>query len=106
MKKLSSGRNRLISHIKDTVCNLEHKIERIKANISAPEEVSKKIKLLEDLNEFPLGQFLLTHHGLNGYWTACVILHGIHQPNLSALESWLLHHAPGIKATRERFYIF
>ena len=33
-------------------------------------------------------------------------MHGIQQPSLSSLESWLLIDAPGIKATRERFYIF
>ena len=67
---------------------------------------SEKIELLKELSEFELGRFLLTQRGLNGYWTAYVILHGIKLVGLSPLESWIIHKAPGIQATRERFYIF
>ncbi|MDI9817810.1 MULTISPECIES: bifunctional 2-polyprenyl-6-hydroxyphenol methylase/3-demethylubiquinol 3-O-methyltransferase UbiG [unclassified Legionella] len=96
----------LISHKKETEFNINLHIDFIKEHTPEPELAAKKIELLTCLSEFALGRFLLTHRGLNGYWTSYLILHGIHQTSLSSLETWLLHQAPAIKATRERFYIF
>lgn len=96
----------LMSHKEDTRFDLEHTINLIKTNTSDHALAVEKLELLKALSEFPLGRFLLTNRGLNGYWTAYVILHGMQSPSSSPLESWLLNDAPGIKATKERFYIF
>ncbi|MGI4850582.1 MAG: class I SAM-dependent methyltransferase [Janthinobacterium lividum] len=40
------------------------------------------------------------------FYTAYIILHGPKKQNLSDLEHWILHKAPLVKATRERFAIF
>jgi ubiquinone/menaquinone biosynthesis C-methylase UbiE len=96
----------LISHKKDEQFNLNEHIEALKTGLDGASNLSEKIELLTALSEFELGLFLLAHGGLNGYWTAYVILHGIKLMGLSPLESWILHEAPGIKATRERFFIF
>lgn len=68
--------------------------------------LSEEVALLEQLSEFELGRFLLVNKGLNGYWTSYIILHGPQQENLHPLEEWILHHAPTVKATQERFRIF
>lgn len=62
--------------------------------------------LLIQLAQFELGRFLLKNKGLNGYWTAYVIIHGPQMKNLHPLEKWILHAAPTVKATQERFEIF
>lgn len=62
--------------------------------------------MLEEVVEFELGRFLLENKGLNGFWTAYVILHGPQKQNLSPLEDWALNKAPVVKATQERFKIF
>lgn len=96
----------LISHKDHGQFNLEEHIELFKKSATDSGLIAEKIDLLKALSEFELGRFLLAQRGLNGYWTAYVILHGVNQANLSPLESWLLNEAPGIIATRERFYIF
>ncbi|MDP9196256.1 MAG: hypothetical protein M3O22_05760 [Pseudomonadota bacterium] len=67
--------------------------------------LEEELDLLRQLTEFELGRFLLRSRGLNGYWTAWLILHG---PELAQhpLEQWLVHEAPTVCATRERFGIF
>lgn len=62
--------------------------------------------MLDQLSEFELGRFLLVNKGLNGYWTAYIILHGTNRTPLLPLEDWILHHAPSVRATQERFRIF
>ncbi|MDF1684844.1 MAG: methyltransferase domain-containing protein [Legionellaceae bacterium] len=96
----------LISHQNNERFNLEEHIEYWSNGLDDESDLSEKIKLLAELSEFELGRFLLTQRGLNGYWTAYVILHGPHLIGLSSLESWILHRAPGIKGTHERFFIF
>lgn len=75
-----------------------------KENLSMP--LHEEMDLLEQLSDFELGRFLLSNKGLNGYWTAYIILHGPKQQNLHPLEAWILHHSPSVKATQERFRIF
>ncbi|MCX7338393.1 MAG: methyltransferase domain-containing protein [Alphaproteobacteria bacterium] len=65
-----------------------------------------EMDLLKELGEFDLGRFLLKNKGLNGYWTAYIILHGPLEINLTPLETWFLHKAPTVRATQERFGIF
>lgn len=96
----------LISHKDDEQFNLTKHIDDLSNGLGDTSDLDEKIKLLTELSEFELGRFLLTQRGLNGYWTAYVILHGPRLLGLSSLESWILEHAPGIKGTRERFFIF
>lgn len=49
---------------------------------------------------------LISHRGLNGYWTAYIVFHAPLKKDLHPLEHWLIHYAPGILATQERFKIF
>lgn len=53
-----------------------------------------------------MGRFLLSNKGLNGFWTSYIILRGPKKNNLEPLEEWLLHKAPSVVATQERFKIF
>lgn len=66
----------------------------------------ENIALLEQLSQFELGRFLLLNKGLNGYWTAYLILHAPKKEGLTPLEHWLVHKAPSVRATQERFKIF
>ena len=81
-----------------------------KKNLEAKEtltlSLAEELTLLNELAQFELGRFLLENKGLNGFWTAYIILHGPQKKNLSELEQWTLHSAPVVKATQERFAIF
>lgn len=85
-------------------------LEEIKTRLSQSEYLSlplhETIRLVDELAAFDLGRFLLTNKGLNGFWTAYAILYAKNKPNLPPLESWLIHKAPGLLATQERFSIF
>lgn len=102
--------DRLISHnlhqdILDEIDFSEYKRRlESKQNLTLPLE--EELDLLQQLSEFELGRFLLRNKGLNGYWTAYIILYAFEQKNLHPLEEWLVHSAPIIQATRERFEIF
>lgn len=80
--------------------------ERIQASDSLTFSRESTLKLFEELAEFDLGRFLLGNRGLNGYWTAYLILHGPKIKPKHPLEKWLIEKAPGVVATRERFGIF
>lgn len=96
----------IISHAPTNPVQVEQIKERIQkiSNPVLPHEV--ELDLVDQLNQFPLGQFLLTNKGLNGYWTAYVILHGLKSQDLHPLEKWLINCAPGFIATQQRFRIF
>jgi len=73
------------------------------------------LKVREALNQFELGNFLLSNFGLNGYWTSYVLLHpeigritrcSSDGRPLTGLEAWLLDRCPIILATQERFRTF
>src|SRR5688572_4975786 len=68
--------------------------------------LEETLALLAELTKFELGQFLLSNRGLNGFWTAYVIIHAQHKVLSNPLEQWVIHQAPVIKATRQRFSIF
>lgn len=76
---------------------------RSKENLSIPME--EAVCLLKELATFDAGKFILQHKGLNGYWTAQLILHAPEKKD-PCLEQWLYHEVPVVKATRERFWIF
>ncbi len=86
--------------------NLEGIKKRLKKQRHLALPLEEELSLLYQLTEFELGRFLLKNKGLNGHWTAYLILHGPTRPNLDPLEKWLLHDAPVVKATQDRFKIF
>ena len=103
----SNGLEALITHKQNDVSfdiSVYREALEKKENLSLPFE--EESLLLDQLSHFELGRFLLMHKGLNGYWTAYIIRQGLQQKNLHPLEMWILHHAPAVKATQERFKIF
>lgn len=102
-----ASETKIITHnINESPINIDDMIEKIKGkkNLALPEE--ETIKILHQLTEFDLGCFLLNNRGLNGYWISYLILRGMNNKQAHPLEKWLIHHAPTVLATRERFYIF
>lgn len=68
--------------------------------------ISDEIVLLKQLNEFPLGKFLLDNKGLNGYWTDYVVFKAYGNKIVHPLEYFLINNCPGFLATQERFKLF
>ncbi|MDR3476479.1 MAG: class I SAM-dependent methyltransferase [Gammaproteobacteria bacterium] len=77
--------------------------------------VQGELELLEQLAEFDFGRFLLTHRGINGYWTHYMLTHpwtgrktgkNNQGKDFSECESFLLNRAPTMQATQQRFEIF
>lgn len=77
--------------------------------------VKQQLKLLEQLNQFDFGRFLLRHQGINGYWTHYMLTHpwfggktgkNNRGESLTELESFLLNKAPTVLATQQRFEFF
>ena len=96
----------LITHRNDQTFGLTPHSDRLESqgNLALPLEEEKEF--LQQLSEFELGRFLLTNKGLNGYWTAYIIIHGPQKTDLHPLENWFLHSAPAVRATQERYQIF
>lgn len=85
---------------------LENHRERLQNTESLTLSLEEELDLLQQLSEFDFGRFLLKNKGLNGYWTAHMIIHGPKKDLTHPLEKWLLTRAPIIRATQERFKIF
>ncbi|MCH9625891.1 MAG: hypothetical protein S4CHLAM123_10760 [Chlamydiales bacterium] len=77
--------------------------------------VDRQLEILNQLADFPLGQFLIQNKGLNGYWTNYVLTHpskrresglNLEGQHFSDLEDFILNRAPTVLATQERFVIF
>lgn len=98
--------NSLLSHRTDANFDKAAHLERIRSAPSLSIPTEQALEWVEDLAGFELGRFLLAHRGLNGYWTAYIILHAPKRSNLTTMEDWLIHKCPVIRATRERFHIF
>ena len=95
----------LISH-KNNLVQADVIKQRIKQLANPLLPVDEELKLLDELSQFPLGQFLLANKGLNGYWTAYAILTAPKKDDLHPLEDWLVNRSPGFIATQQRFAIF
>lgn len=110
MSNIQGLDKQIISHGGDAC--LETVVAERRAQIEASHESSlvlskeETLELLEACTQFELGRFLLKNQGLNAYWTAYAILQGHHLPLVHPLEKFLLHEAPILLATRERFKIF
>lgn len=85
---------------------LENHRQRLQNTEQLTFSLKEELDLLQQLNEFGFGRFLLKNKGLNGYWTAHMIIHGPKKNLTHPLEKWLLTRAPIIRATQERFKIF
>lgn len=83
-----------------------HARERLRQSDSLNLPLDETLAMVDALEAFELGRYLLANKGLNGYWTAYVILYGKDKEGLSNMEDWLLNRAPSLLATRERFGIF
>ncbi|EWM49066.1 SAM-dependent methyltransferase [Bordetella holmesii] len=66
--------------------------------------VSRQVALLRDVANCQLGEFLLTHGGLDAHWTDVVV--GRQPGTGEATERMLLQRLPAAAATRARFEIF
>lgn len=96
----------LISHTAVHSLDLEKIKERINNSQDLALPVEQELQILEELTKFELGKWLLENKGLNGFWTAYLILHAPQEKNLSLLEHFVVHELPVVCATRERFGIF
>lgn len=96
----------LISHTSVHDLDLEKIKERIKNSQDLALPVEQELQILEELTKFELGKWLLENKGLNGFWTAYLILHAPQEKNLSLLEHFVVYELPVVCATRERFGIF
>lgn len=99
---------------------IEKTIERIKQRIIQTGDkphvtVVRQLELLNELADFPLGQFLLQNGGFNGYWTDYVMEHqyqgkftGIDAQSrtLTELEKFILEKNPRVLATQQRYINF
>lgn len=68
--------------------------------------MDKQLQYLEELNQFPLGQFLIERGGLNGYWTHYVVVESNGIQTHCPTVDFLLQKAPVTKAMRQRYEIF
>ncbi|MDF3046898.1 MAG: SAM-dependent methyltransferase [Candidatus Midichloriaceae bacterium] len=82
-----------------------------KSQVSAIE----RMQILDDLDKFELGRFLIQYRGLNGVWSRYITLHpqngrltGLSSDGapLQKFERWILDRCPIVIATQERFFIF
>ncbi|MFZ4077658.1 MAG: class I SAM-dependent methyltransferase [Legionellaceae bacterium] len=99
-------RDSVITHGAHHAFDLSFYQNRLKFKDNLALSLEEENELLVELASFEWGRFLLLNQGLNGYWTAYALLNGLKKEGLSRLERWMLHRAPVIKATQERYAIF
>ncbi|QRN04898.1 methyltransferase domain-containing protein [Legionella sp. MW5194] len=77
--------------------------------------VAEQLELLQELQSFDFGRFLLQNQGINGFWTHYMLTHPFHgrltgKNNrghaFSSLEKFILDDSPLMLATQERFTFF
>lgn len=109
----------LLSHT-TTPIEIAEAVTKAKASIKQQNDTSvfsitRQLELVDELAAFDLGAFLLTHKGVNGYWTDYFLTHpwngrktGLNNrgEKFSQLESFILERAPTLLATQQRFQIF
>ncbi len=104
-----------LTHNRQSHLSLEDEIQKLKETIRQQGDlphttIKEQLELLNDLAQFPLGQFLIQNKGLNGLWTDYILMHAkrgrVTDKPLSTLEDFMLNRAPTVLATQERFGIF
>ncbi len=103
--------NKNISHGK--VRPLQEEILRIRKKVEKRGDlphatVTRQLELLEEMAAFPLGQFLLTHKGLDGFWIHYIVTYPEEKAHrkVTSLEEHLLSQMPTALATQERYSNF
>ncbi|MGD1714766.1 class I SAM-dependent methyltransferase [Dapis sp. BLCC M172] len=108
---------RILSHGNQNE-TIEETVERVKQRIIQTGDkphvtVARQLELLNELADFPLGQFLLQNRGLNGYWIDYMMEHqyrvgGINAQDctLKELEKFILERNPPVLATQQRYINF
>lgn len=109
----------LISHQQKTeelplvVARLTQKIKQQGAQDGF--SITEQLDLLQALQSFDFGRFLLQNQGINGFWTHYMLTHPIHGrltgknnrgDPFSPLEKFILDDSPLMLATQERFTLF
>jgi len=109
---------RLISHachsksIDEIVQAITEKINQNKNSYYTPEY---QLEVLQQLQGFDFGLYLMQNQGINGYWTHYMLTHpwfgaktgkNNRGEDFTELESFILNKAPLLLATQERFAIF
>ncbi|CEK09317.1 SAM-dependent methyltransferase [Legionella hackeliae] len=108
----------LISHTQNTE-SLEECAEkiamRLKQESKSQDVLEQQLRLLNQLQEFDFGRFLIQNRGINGYWTHYMVTHPFYGrktgknnrgETFTSLEKFILDKAPTMLATQERFEIF
>lgn len=98
----------LISHQSEET--FEEIFEKTKKRLQESDELTvpreQALWMLDQVSQFDLGRFILQNKGINGYWTAYAILHGLEKDLSNPLENWVIRRSPIFLATQERFKIF
>lgn len=105
MSALSSN-NISLSHQHQVAEMTPFQLNMVRHSLKHHPHSPQLIHLLEALTQFKLGQFLLQHHGLNAYWTSFLMRGYLKKTRLHPLEHWIVHKAPMVIATRERYHLF
>lgn len=102
---METQRNFTHTHENET---LEQIKQRIIDQGDRPEITTDELlKIVDGVNSFPLGRFLLFHKGLNGFWTHYMVTHPERKnQKVSQYETLLLEQVPLCLATQERYRIF
>ena len=84
--------------------DIEKERERLKKATNLKLPLEQELELLEEMNSFPLGKWMLEQKGFNGYRTAYMTLHAPKLKSLPHLENWFIHRAPLVISRRECFF--
>ncbi len=104
-KEIMTGKNITHTHENETIDQIKKKI--IERGDHPDASVQDLLNIVDGLNSFPLGRFLLFHRGLNGFWTHYIVTHPEReQQKLSKYEELLLEQLPLCLANQERYRIF
>ncbi|MGB8699921.1 MAG: class I SAM-dependent methyltransferase [Thermosynechococcaceae cyanobacterium] len=116
-KQQENLNSKILSHQNDhDIEKLKYLIEEYKRKIIEAGDkthvtVEQQLQFIDKLLEFPLGEFILTNRGTNGYWTDYMIEHQYHNRfkgtdtegrQLTPLEKIFLDRFPMVVATQQR----
>lgn len=110
---MTNKQEKLLSHGADknlTNAVMEIHNRLVKEGDKSYVTLTEELRLLEELQKFELGRFLILNRGLNGYWTHYILTYPQRKHSnmisLTDLERKVLEELPVILATQQRFLIF
>jgi SAM-dependent methyltransferase len=103
---MSADDERLITHTETNQFDMDLRVTEVRGNLNPILPIDEKLKILSQLTEFDLGNFLLQNRGINGYWTSYWLIHGPKIDLTHPLENWLINRSPSFRASQERLKIF